>query len=183
MGALLSRITWPRPTGRVTVRGRAGSSMSWGRAGRAGRADGLAPGSRLGGAARAGGQTAGADAAGPRSDTAGREGPGYHRRAGGVACRHELGDYRPAAGGPAGEAPAAWPAPYQARIAAEVPDPGPDLGPAALSRQILAISGRLETLATAKQPAPIKPAVNERWNRLDSRRFSSKATTAPSRRY
>ena len=34
--------------------------------------------------------------------------------------------------------------------------------PAAISRQILALTGRLETIATAKQPAPIKPAINER---------------------
>jgi transposase InsO family protein len=54
--------------------------------------------------------------------------------------------------------------------------------PAALSRQILALTGRLETIATAKQPAPIKPAVNERWNHT-SRRFSHEATNQPSRRY
>jgi transposase InsO family protein len=55
--------------------------------------------------------------------------------------------------------------------------------PAALSRQILALTGRLETIATAKQPAPIKPSVNEDWNRRPSRRFSNDATYAPSRRY
>ena len=32
--------------------------------------------------------------------------------------------------------------------------------PAALSRQILALTGRLETLALAKKPAALKPAVN-----------------------
>jgi hypothetical protein len=31
--------------------------------------------------------------------------------------------------------------------------------PAALSRQILALAGRLQTIATAKKPAPVKPAV------------------------
>ena len=54
--------------------------------------------------------------------------------------------------------------------------------PAALSRQILALTGRLEAIATAKQPAPIKPAVNERWNHT-SRRFSHEATNQPSRRF
>jgi hypothetical protein len=37
--------------------------------------------------------------------------------------------------------------------------------PAALSRQILALTGRLEALAIAKRPAPVKPAVNQAWNR------------------
>jgi hypothetical protein len=55
--------------------------------------------------------------------------------------------------------------------------------PAALSRQILALTGRLETLATAKQPAPVKPPVNEDWNHRPNRRFSNDATYAPSRRY
>ena len=55
--------------------------------------------------------------------------------------------------------------------------------PAALSRQILALTGQLETLATAKQPAPVKPAVNDEWNHRASRRFSSEATTQRSRRY
>jgi hypothetical protein len=36
--------------------------------------------------------------------------------------------------------------------------------PAALSRSILALTGRLETLALAKAPAPVKPAVNRAWN-------------------
>ena len=36
--------------------------------------------------------------------------------------------------------------------------------PAALSRQILALTGRLETIAIAKRPAPVKPAVNSAWN-------------------
>lgn len=39
-------------------------------------------------------------------------------------------------------------------------------------RQILSLTGRLETLATAKQPAPVKPPVNEDWNRRANRRFS-----------
>lgn len=55
--------------------------------------------------------------------------------------------------------------------------------PAALSRQILSLTGRLETLATAKQPAPVKPPVNEDWNRRPNRRYSNEATNAPSRRY
>ena len=55
--------------------------------------------------------------------------------------------------------------------------------PAALSRQILALTGRLETIATAKQPAPAKPAVNTQWNQYGSRRFSSEATNQRSRRY
>jgi hypothetical protein len=36
--------------------------------------------------------------------------------------------------------------------------------PAALSRQILALTAELETLALAKKPAPVKPAVNHAWN-------------------
>ncbi|GAC1478363.1 MAG: DDE-type integrase/transposase/recombinase [Pseudarthrobacter sp.] len=36
--------------------------------------------------------------------------------------------------------------------------------PAALSRQILAMTGELETLSLAKKPAAIKPAVNRAWN-------------------
>ncbi|WP_224090438.1 transposase family protein [Arthrobacter sp. StoSoilB13] len=55
--------------------------------------------------------------------------------------------------------------------------------PAALSRQILSLTRRLETLSTAKQPAPLKPPVNEDWNRRPNRRFSNDATYAPSRRY
>ncbi|MDR6688315.1 transposase InsO family protein [Arthrobacter sp. 1088] len=55
--------------------------------------------------------------------------------------------------------------------------------PAALSRQILSLTRRLETLSTAKQPAPVKPPVNEDWNRRPNRRFSNDATYAPSRRY
>ncbi|WP_219816706.1 hypothetical protein [Arthrobacter sp. ZGTC131] len=55
--------------------------------------------------------------------------------------------------------------------------------PAALSRQILSLTGRLETLSTAKQPAPSKPPVNEDWNRRPNRRFSNESTYAPSRRY
>jgi len=54
--------------------------------------------------------------------------------------------------------------------------------PSALSRQILSLTGRLETLSTAKQPAPLKPPVNEDWNRRPNRRFSNDATYAPSRR-
>lgn len=36
--------------------------------------------------------------------------------------------------------------------------------PAALSRQILNLTGRLETLSVAKKPAPVKPAVNRAFN-------------------
>lgn len=36
--------------------------------------------------------------------------------------------------------------------------------PAALSRQILALTGELETLSLAKKPAAIKPTVNKAWN-------------------
>ncbi|WP_245413322.1 integrase catalytic domain-containing protein [Arthrobacter celericrescens] len=55
--------------------------------------------------------------------------------------------------------------------------------PASLSRQILSLTGRLETLATAKQSAPVKPPVNEDFNRRTPRRYSIEATYAPSRRY
>jgi hypothetical protein len=36
--------------------------------------------------------------------------------------------------------------------------------PAAQSRQILALTGQLETLALAKKPAAVKPPVNRVWN-------------------
>jgi len=36
--------------------------------------------------------------------------------------------------------------------------------PAALSRNILALTGELETLALAKKPAAVKPAINRAWN-------------------
>lgn len=36
--------------------------------------------------------------------------------------------------------------------------------PAALQRQVLNLTGRLETLALAKKPAPAKPAINHAWN-------------------
>lgn len=36
--------------------------------------------------------------------------------------------------------------------------------PAAQSRQILALTGRLETLALAKKPAAVKPPINSAWN-------------------
>ena len=36
--------------------------------------------------------------------------------------------------------------------------------PAAQSRQILALTGRLETLALAKKPAAVKPPINSTWN-------------------
>ncbi|MDR7084833.1 hypothetical protein J2X01_004150 [Arthrobacter ginsengisoli] len=55
--------------------------------------------------------------------------------------------------------------------------------PAALSRRILELTGRLETLATAKQPAPVKPPANEQWNYRANRRYSFEATTRCSRSY
>jgi hypothetical protein len=55
--------------------------------------------------------------------------------------------------------------------------------PAALSRQILALTGRLQTIATAKKPAPVKPAVNTTWNAPATRSFPDEATTPHSRRY
>jgi hypothetical protein len=36
--------------------------------------------------------------------------------------------------------------------------------PAALSRNILALTGELETLALAKKPATVKPTINRPWN-------------------
>lgn len=39
-----------------------------------------------------------------------------------------------------------------------------NIHPAALSRQILDLTGRLETIAIAKRPAPVKPVVNTAWN-------------------
>lgn len=54
--------------------------------------------------------------------------------------------------------------------------------PAALSRQILTLTRRLETLSTAKRPARVNPLVNEDWNRRPNRRFSNDAAYAPSRR-
>ncbi|MDP5228552.1 integrase, partial [Arthrobacter sp. YJM1] len=36
--------------------------------------------------------------------------------------------------------------------------------PAALSRQILQLTKQLQTIATAKKPAPVKPPVNTTWN-------------------
>ncbi len=36
--------------------------------------------------------------------------------------------------------------------------------PAAQSRQILALTGQLETLALTKKPAAVKPPVNRVWN-------------------
>lgn len=38
------------------------------------------------------------------------------------------------------------------------------LKPAALSRNILALTGELETLALAKKPADVKPAINQTFN-------------------
>lgn len=55
--------------------------------------------------------------------------------------------------------------------------------PAALSHRILDLTGRLETLATAKQPTPVKPPVNEQWNLANDRRYSIEATTRSARSY
>lgn len=49
--------------------------------------------------------------------------------------------------------------------------------PAALSRQILAMTGQLEVLAQAKKAARSKPPVNSTWNDTDWRRKSNEATT------
>lgn len=49
--------------------------------------------------------------------------------------------------------------------------------PAALSRQILALTGELEALAIAKAPAMSKPPVNHPWNDQRSRRNSHEATS------
>jgi hypothetical protein len=38
------------------------------------------------------------------------------------------------------------------------------LKPAALSRQILALTGQLEVLALAKKPAALKPTINHAFN-------------------
>lgn len=48
--------------------------------------------------------------------------------------------------------------------------------PGALSRQILALTGQLETLAQAKRPAPVKPPVSTTWNSSDWRRKPREAT-------
>jgi transposase InsO family protein len=49
--------------------------------------------------------------------------------------------------------------------------------PAALSRQILTLTGQLEVLAQAKKAPRSKPPVNAVWNARDHRRFSNEATT------
>jgi transposase InsO family protein len=49
--------------------------------------------------------------------------------------------------------------------------------PAALSRQILALTGQLETLAQAKAAPRVKPPVNHAWNDQGSRRNSNEATS------
>jgi len=48
--------------------------------------------------------------------------------------------------------------------------------PAALSRQILALTGQLEILAQAKKAPRSKPPVNASWNAREHRRFSNEAT-------
>lgn len=48
--------------------------------------------------------------------------------------------------------------------------------PAALSRQILALTGQLEILAQAKKAPRSKPPVNAVWNARNHRRFSNEAT-------
>lgn len=49
--------------------------------------------------------------------------------------------------------------------------------PAALSRQILALTGELEVLAQAKAAPRTKPPVNRAWNDRDWRRNSIEATS------
>lgn len=49
--------------------------------------------------------------------------------------------------------------------------------PAALSRQILALTGQLEVLAQAKKAPRSKPPVNTAWNETGWRRNSNEATT------
>jgi hypothetical protein len=51
------------------------------------------------------------------------------------------------------------------------------LKPAALSRQILALTGELETLAQAKKAPRSKPPVNHAWNHRGTRRYSNEATS------
>lgn len=51
------------------------------------------------------------------------------------------------------------------------------LKPAALSRQILALTGELETLAQAKKAPRSKPPVNRAWNDTGWRRKPNEATT------
>ena len=51
------------------------------------------------------------------------------------------------------------------------------LKPAALSRQILALTGQLEILAQAKKAPRAKPPVSTTWNNSDWRRKSNEATT------
>jgi transposase InsO family protein len=51
------------------------------------------------------------------------------------------------------------------------------LKPAALSRQILALTGQLEILAQAKKAPRSKPPINTAWNSSDWRRKSHEATT------
>ena len=74
--------------------------------------------------------------------------------------------------------------PHQRAIALEDMHKRPIMGmnaeftrirPAALSRNILALTGELETLALAKKPAAVKPAINRAWNASPPRRFSVEA--------
>jgi hypothetical protein len=51
------------------------------------------------------------------------------------------------------------------------------LKPAALSRQILALTGQLEVLAQAKKAPRSKPPVNTSWNQAGWRRKSNEATS------
>jgi hypothetical protein len=76
--------------------------------------------------------------------------------------------------------------PHQRAIAHEAVRPRPKitmnaafkpLKPAALSRQILALTGELETLAQAKKAPRSQPPVNAAWNDRGWRRKSNEATT------
>jgi len=42
--------------------------------------------------------------------------------------------------------------------------------------ELLELTGELETLAPAKKPATVKPAINQAWNACPWRRFSVEAT-------
>ena len=48
--------------------------------------------------------------------------------------------------------------------------------PAAQSRQIFPLTGRLETLALTKKSAALKLTINRVWNTQSTRRFSDEAT-------
>lgn len=76
--------------------------------------------------------------------------------------------------------------PHQRAVAHEKVRPRPKIAmnaafkrlkPAALSRQILALTGELETLSQAKKAPRSRPPVNHAWNDQDWRRKSHEATS------